>query len=106
MSKLNEDILYLIFKELQYDLKNIYSCLLVNKIWCEIIILVLWNNPWKYLKNGKEALLLNVIFLHLSNKIKINLKEQGIYFPTKAYQRPLFYYINSCRHLNFNEINR
>ena len=38
MSKLNKDVLFLIFKELQDDKNSIHSCLLVNKTWCEIII--------------------------------------------------------------------
>ncbi|EXX66822.1 hypothetical protein RirG_120110 [Rhizophagus irregularis DAOM 197198w] len=56
MSQLNTDILYLIFKELQYDKKSLVSCLRVNKTWCEIIIPILWKNPW----DGKKKLLLNM----------------------------------------------
>ncbi|PKC58148.1 hypothetical protein RhiirA1_471414 [Rhizophagus irregularis] len=70
MFKLNRDILYLVFEELQNDNKTLYSCLLVNKTWCEIIVPILWKNPWKC---QKEELLLNVIIfcrhLHL-NAIK------------------------------------
>jgi hypothetical protein len=63
--KLNHDVLYLIFKELQDDRKSLYSFLLVNKTWCEMIIPILWSNPWNHLDERKEKLLLNVIISHL-----------------------------------------
>src|SRR6266487_3566860 len=101
MSKLNRDILYLIFKEFQDDKMTLYSCLLVNKTWCEIIIPILWKNPWKFLK-GEEKLLLNLIISFLSDESI----SQGIDFLRKSYKRPLINYISFCKHLNFNAIER
>ncbi|RGB37215.1 hypothetical protein C1646_757171 [Rhizophagus diaphanus] len=91
MSILNRDVLYLIFKDFQNDKKSLFSCLSVNKTWSEIIISILWINPWKYLKRGNEKLLSNVIISHISNK---------------SNKKPLFNYISLCRHLNLNEIER
>src|SRR6266536_3289067 len=104
MFRLNIDILYLIFfEELQDDKKTLYSCLLVNKTWSEIIIPILWKDPWK---DGNEKLLFNVIISYLSNESRNNL-IQGIDFLTNhPYQKPLFDYIIFCRHLNFIEIER
>ncbi|RIA95066.1 hypothetical protein C1645_817183 [Glomus cerebriforme] len=99
---LDRDILYLVFQELHNN-KSFYSCLLVDKTWCEIIIPILWKNPWKFLKEEKEKLLLNVIISHLSDKSRNNL-SQDIDFLTNSYQRPLFNYISFCKHLNFNRI--
>src|SRR5436190_1865913 len=48
MSKLNKDILFLIFEELQDDSKSLFSCLMVNRLWCETVIPVLWRNHWNY----------------------------------------------------------
>ncbi|RIA84116.1 hypothetical protein C1645_832740 [Glomus cerebriforme] len=90
MYKLNRDVLYLILKEFKNDKKTLYSCLLVNKPWCEIIIPILWKDPWKFLKRGKEKSLFNVIISYLSDK---------------SIRKPLFDYVNYCRHLNLNEIN-
>ncbi|RIA95088.1 hypothetical protein C1645_817206 [Glomus cerebriforme] len=107
MTELNIDIFYLVFKELQNDEETLYSCLSVNKTLCEIIIPILWKDPWKFLKEGKEKLLLNVIISHLSNKQKDDLKDQGIDFLTNSsYQKPLFNYIGFCRYLNFDSINK
>jgi hypothetical protein len=53
MSKLYGDILYLIFKKLQYDKNSLALCLTVNKTWCEVIIPILWKNPWDYYFNSR-----------------------------------------------------
>ena len=70
MSKLNKDVLLLIFEELNSAKKHLYSCLLVNRTWCEITVPILWKNPWvnkKELKKMKSQY--NVIISHLSRKI-------------------------------------
>ncbi|CAG8509572.1 4967_t:CDS:2 [Rhizophagus irregularis] len=92
MTDLNRDILYLIFKRLQNDKKTLLLCLSVNRTWCEVIIPILWKNPWKYLKK-KKRLLLNVIVSHLSNESKNDLMSQGVDFLIDCYQKPLFDYI-------------
>jgi hypothetical protein len=102
MSELNEDILYLIINEIQNDKKALHSCLSVNKTWSEIIIPILWKNPWKYLKKGKEKLLLNIIFSHLSEKSK-ELSQLTNFF-NQSYEKPLIDYIRFCKHLNLIEI--
>ncbi|RGB31929.1 hypothetical protein C1646_763510 [Rhizophagus diaphanus] len=106
MSKLNGDIFYLIFKELNNDKKTLYSCLLMNKTLCEIIIPTLWRNPWKHLNYQKVKVLLDVIISHFSDEKRNILRSQNIYFPTNPYKRPLFNYISFCKHLNLNVIRR
>jgi hypothetical protein len=102
MAKLNRDILYMIFEELRENNNILYTCLLVNKTWSEIIIPILWKDPWKFLKRRKEKgkILFNVIISHLSdesrNYLKQNLKI--------TYERPSFDYISFCRHLNLNTV--
>ena len=74
MSKLNRDILYLIFVDLQYDRNTLYYCLLVNRTWCETIVPILWKNPWKYLlKVESKRLLFNLIISHLPDESRNNL---------------------------------
>ncbi|PKC60454.1 hypothetical protein RhiirA1_539833 [Rhizophagus irregularis] len=99
--RLDRDVLYLIFEELQYDKRTLHSCLLINRTWCETIIPILWRNPWGYNLNiEKEKLLSNIIISHLSNKSKISLK------PNIIYQKPLFNYIIFCKHLNLSNIQK
>ncbi|GBC17461.1 uncharacterized protein OCT59_003757 [Rhizophagus irregularis] len=106
MSKLNGDVLNLIFKVFHSDNKTLYSCLLVNKTWCEVVIPFLWKDPWKDLIGENENLLLNVIISHLSDELINNLKSQGVDFLTNSYTKPLFNYISFCKHLNLNVIER
>src|SRR4051812_43171181 len=102
MSKLNRDILYLVFEEFQDDEKTLISCLLVNKVFCELIIPILWKNPWKFLKVEKVKILLNTIISHLSNESRNNLSQHDLVI--YSYQKPLFDYISFCRHLNLDII--
>jgi hypothetical protein len=104
MSKLNRDVLCLILEELRDNENTLCSCLSINKIFCEIIIPILWKNPWKFLKKGKEKLLLNVIISHLSNESKNNLIQNNL--SINSYQKPLFNYITFCKHLNLNIIQK
>jgi hypothetical protein len=110
MAKLNRDILYLISKEFHNDNRTIYSCLLVNKTWCEVIVPILWKNPWKYVysehKKRLRKLLVDVIISHLSDE-KINkLKNLGYHFSNYLYRKPLFDYVSFCKHLNLVEIKK
>ncbi|GBB98585.1 hypothetical protein RclHR1_03270008 [Rhizophagus clarus] len=105
MSKLNKDILYLIFEELEDDDNSLLSYLLVNKTWCEIIVPILWRDPWKRLKHGKERFLLDVIISHLSKESRNNLSKY-FDFLINSYQNSLFNYISFCKHLNLNELQR
>jgi hypothetical protein len=106
MFKLNSDILYLIFKELQDDKKTLYSCLAVDNTWCKTIIPILWKNPWNRKCLKGRRLLLDVITSHLSDETKNNLKRQGVDFLTNHYQKPLFNYIRFCRHLDLNNLDK
>src|SRR5438034_4068147 len=107
MSKLNRDVLYFIFESFQDDKKTLHTCLLINKTWCEIIVPILWRNPWKFLKKEKEKMLFNIIISHLSDELKNNLKIQSNNnnILINSYKRPLFNYIRFCRHLNLKYLD-
>ncbi|GBB93256.1 hypothetical protein RclHR1_02140009 [Rhizophagus clarus] len=108
LPKLNKDILYLIFKELQDDKRTLYSCLTVDKTWCETIIPILWRNLWSRINLNKKKVLLNVsnvIFSHLSDESRNNLKNQGVDFSTSHHEKLLFNYIRFLRHLDLNSLN-
>src|SRR5947207_15818028 len=105
MSKLNNDVLFLMLKELQDDRKSLYSCILVNKTWCEIIIPILWKNPLVHLKPKKMELQFNIIISHLSNETRRNLDSQGINLPILQL-KPLFDYISFCKCLNLGRLEQ
>jgi hypothetical protein len=106
MLKLNKDILYLIFEELQNDVKTLCSCIFVNKTWCEISIPILWRDPWKSIKRDKEKSLLNIIISHLSDDSRKLLTKKKLLKKSYRHQKPLFNYISFCRHLNLHVIQK
>jgi hypothetical protein len=106
MSKLNKDILFLIFEELQIDSKSLFSCLMVNELWCETVVPILWRNPWRYNINyGNKPYLFIIITSYLSDNTKEFLIEQGIQLPSASYQSLFFDYLSFCRSININIIN-
>ena len=104
MSKLNKDIFFLLFEELQNDSKTLFSCLLVNRLWCETVIPILWRNPWCFediINYQNKSSLFYIITFSLPDDIKEFLKSQGILI---SYQSPLFDYLSFCRSINMNVI--
>src|SRR3954452_20451456 len=89
MSKLNKDVLLLIFEGLQNDRFSIYSCLLVNRTWCDTAVPILWKNPGRFCATGdKKNLLFDVILLHLSEESRDILKNQEIDLFKGPHQQP------------------
>src|SRR5205814_8120500 len=91
MSKLNKDVLFLLFEELQDDSKSLFSCLLVNKLWCETVVPILWRNPWCYYYNTRSSLYYIITF-YLPDNVKEFLTRQGIQLPSVPTQPLLFDY--------------
>src|SRR5829696_6952848 len=105
MSKLDKDILSLIFEDLQNDSKSLFSCLIVNRIWCETVIPVLWRNPWRYLNYRNKKYLFTIFISYLPNNIKETLTNEGIKLPPILYQSLLFDYLSFCKGINIEIIN-
>jgi hypothetical protein len=99
---IDRDVLYLISKILQNDSVSLYSFLLVNKIWCEVAVPVLWEIPGRIpLTKKAESIIFNVILSHSSEDSRDILKKQGIDdLFAGAYRPPSFNYINFWRHLD------
>ncbi|EXX53765.1 uncharacterized protein OCT59_012730 [Rhizophagus irregularis] len=106
MSKLNKDILFLIFEEFQYDSKSLFSCLMVNRFWCETVIPILWRNPWCYdIKYYDKDYLFIIIASYLSDDIKEFLKRLGIQKPLVSRKSLLFDYLSFCRNVDINVLS-
>src|SRR6266498_2992725 len=105
MSKLNKDILFLIFEELQNDSKSLFSCLMVNRLWCETVIPILWRNPWCYgINYSNKSYLFVIIASYLFHDTKEFLTRQGIQLPSILHKSLLFDYLSFCRSINVNTI--
>src|SRR3954452_13723834 len=103
MSKLNKDILFMIFNELfhDYDYNSLFSCLLVNRYWCETAVPILWRNPWRYqMKEYQKKSLFNIIVSFISEESKEFLTSV---LPPSTYDIPSFDYLTYCRSIiNYN----
>ncbi|GES83763.1 hypothetical protein GLOIN_2v1764020 [Rhizophagus clarus] len=106
MSKLNKDILYLIFEELQEDSKSLFSCLMVNRPWCETVIPILWRNPWCYkgVKYNNKYYLFIIISSYLIDDIKEFITEREIQLLSGSNKSLFFDYLSFCRSINVNAI--
>ncbi|RGB37362.1 hypothetical protein C1646_756988 [Rhizophagus diaphanus] len=103
MSKLNKDILFLIFEELQDNSKFLFSCLMVNRIWCETVVPILWRNPWRYAINYYEKKsLYSIVSSYLSNDIKESLTRKGVKITGQSL---VFDYLTFCKSINVRTID-
>ncbi|GBC01743.1 hypothetical protein RclHR1_04310004 [Rhizophagus clarus] len=113
MSKLNCDILLLIFKELHYAniegsvvisnvINTLYRCLLVNKTWCKLIIPILWEGILGDLIFRREISCYNIIISHLPNEAKELLKDTS----DISIITPQINYIRFCKYLDLHYLNK
>src|SRR5436190_2037223 len=101
MIKFNMDCLVLIFNET--DKNSLYSCLLVNKEWCSIVVPILWKifswhvalGRWWDCESAKK--LSNTILACLPSSSKKLLSDNGVKLSSEILLRsPLFNYISFC----------
>jgi|ERR1051325_5446302 hypothetical protein len=103
MSQLPADCLNEIFeylKHVKHGSVTLYSCLLVNRLWCEVAVRLLW-------KEASDYNITNVITLIacLPNESKEILHNNGIIIPTPTLNLPMFNYASFCKNLSIYLIN-
>jgi hypothetical protein len=100
MFQLPIECLYEILECLEDDEDTLSSCLLVNRLWCEIAVRILWRNVWNYSTT-------NVITLIscLPNESKKILYKNGIIISAPTSKTPLFNYAAFCKELSINKVN-
>ena len=79
MSKLPADCLDNIFEYLEDDKAALRSCLLVNRLWCEVSVRILWRRIRNY----------NLLFSRLLNKLKDTLYEDRVIASTSILKPPV-----------------
>ncbi|PKY26736.1 hypothetical protein RhiirB3_442156 [Rhizophagus irregularis] len=97
----------MISENFQNDRISLYSCLLVNRSWCEAIVPLLWKIPGYILLTEKaENIIFNIILSHFSEESRDVLMKKGIDLFTEIYQKPSFNYIHFWRHLDLHLFDR
>jgi len=102
MRQLPVDCLNDIFEFLEGDKNTLCSCLLVNRLWCEISVRILWRNAlYAELPIG----IFRTLLACLSDKSKELLHKNGIAISTPTLKSPLFNYVSFCNVLSIGAIN-
>ncbi|PKY49144.1 hypothetical protein RhiirA4_464997 [Rhizophagus irregularis] len=101
MSQLPIDCLNDIFEYLEDDRLTLYSCLLVNHLWCKISVRIFWRNSCKY--STSNVITLTSCFPSESKEI---LYKNGITILTPITKFPIFNYASFCNVLSFKNIRK
>ncbi|GBC03327.1 hypothetical protein RclHR1_05070011 [Rhizophagus clarus] len=76
---------------------------MVNRLWCETVIPILWRTPWRNDNNYRNKnSLYSIITSYLSNDIKEFLAKKGI---QTSGQSPAFDYLSFCKSIDVKIIN-
>jgi hypothetical protein len=99
-----------ILEYLEEDKLTLYSCLLVNRLWCKIAVIILWRNilnfkrVYKYRSLRVAKSILSTLIACLPNESKELLYKNEIFIPTPTSNSPLFNYPEFSKVLSINEI--
>ncbi|GBB88833.1 hypothetical protein RclHR1_15440004 [Rhizophagus clarus] len=103
MSRLPADCLNVIFEYLDNDLITLHSCILVNRLWCEVSVEILWRNVENYSTSNFKTLI-----ACLPNESKEILYENRIniynILPSTS-KLPIFNYASFCKVLSVKRIH-
>src|SRR6266511_4204546 len=88
------DCLNVIFEFLK-DKVDLRSCLLVNRLWCEVSVQILWKTIQNY----------NTLITCLPNESKEILYKNEIIISTPTSNPPLFNYVAFIKTLSMNKIH-
>ncbi|CAG8562775.1 8888_t:CDS:2 [Gigaspora margarita] len=100
------DIYREIICHLQGDVSSLYSCVFVNRLWCDNATRMLWRHPFRVTKDlpkEKRAALIETYLCCLSNEDKACLAASEVYVPLPTRQ-PAFNYPEYLRHLSIESL--
>ena len=100
MSQLPADCVNEILEYLEHDKVSLRSCLLVNHIWCEIAVRILWRDTWNYNISNFRTLI-----ACLPKESQEILCENGINISTPTSKPPMFNYASFCKVLSTYHVN-
>ncbi|GBB87763.1 hypothetical protein RclHR1_14260004 [Rhizophagus clarus] len=107
IQQIPDDCILNILKYLYKDHKTLFSCLLVNKQWCEITVPILWRKPWKLCISSEFwEYITDSLILCLSDYSKQVLHINGIISSTILTQKPKFDYISHIKYISQDIITK
>ncbi|RIA83894.1 hypothetical protein C1645_833097 [Glomus cerebriforme] len=100
MVQLPVDCLNEIFEYLEDDIITLHSCLLVNRLWCEVSLKIFWRNVEKYHDSNFHTLI-----ACLPNESKEILYKNGIIISNPTSKPPMFNYASFCKVLSIDQVH-
>src|SRR4051794_9007531 len=100
MYQLPADCLNEIFEYLDDDKDTLRSCLLVNRLWCEAAVRILWRSVLNY-----STANISTLIACLPSESKEILHENGIIISTPTSKPPVFNYPALCKILSICQVN-
>src|SRR5687767_11151220 len=103
---LNVDCLNEIFEHLE-DIFTLHSCLLVNRLWCEVSVRILWRNVHKYyVPMHHKSRIISTLIVCLPDETKDLLYKNDILISTSTWKPPLFNYASFFKVLSIRELDQ
>ena len=96
MSQIPADCLSGIFEYLYGDKASLYSCLLVNRLWCKISVKILWRNSC--------TANFRTLISCFPNESKEILSKNGIIISPPTPKYPVFNYASFCKILPIDRV--
>ena len=97
MPQVPADCLNEIFEYFDKDKLTLHSCLLVNRLWCEVSVRILWTSVWNY----------DTLIACLPNESKEILYKNGIIPSSISTSKPpLFNYVAFIKNLEIDKVIR
>ncbi|CAG8443756.1 7196_t:CDS:2 [Funneliformis caledonium] len=84
--------------------RSLYSCLLVNRRWCESAVSVLWRSPFHRCHKRGGKVLVQTLLNCLNYEERQSLLEDGIYLPFNKSDCPIFDYPNFLKNLDYYQM--
>src|ERR1700761_8373510 len=108
------DCLNEIAENLEKDKFTLHSCLLVNRLWCEVSVRILWRDIWSFIystpyghkRQRVESAILSTLIACLPSESKELLHKNKIFISTPTSKPLLFNYASLCKVLSINDICR
>src|SRR6266542_4888605 len=112
--QLPTDCLNEIFEYLEEYKISLRSCLLVNCLWCEVAVRILWRNIWNFqyslhynpYRTHVPLAILSTLIACLPNESKNLLNKNGILIQTPTSKTPLLNYISFIQILSIRRIDQ
>jgi hypothetical protein len=92
------ELTYDILKYFHNDFSTLHSCILVNRLWCRLVIPLLWENPFS-IPTGNYNFIDSYLHTNLNDNLKTKLNEYKINSTSNA----LFNYSGFIKYLNTRE---